>query len=811
MKSLFFSIFLLPLGILSHAQSFPVYGKVTNSKMESLAFASIQLKEQGIGTTSKENGSYLLNLEVGEYNLMVSIVGYKTQILHIVINKEYPLNIVMEEDAKNLDAFVIKIKAKDRAEELVKHVIGNKDALKAAAGAYSVQLYIKANLQDSLKRKEKADTLKTNDFQNMAMAEVMLHLDHASETKIKEERQAVKMNGKTQGLFYLTATTGDFNFYDNLVRVPSISQIPFLSPLSYSGLLAYRFKTLKIVHQNGHRYYIISVKPRQLSNATVEGEMTIMDTVFAVTHIRFSFPSYHLPAYDFFQVEQDYNFIQNKAWMLTRERFDYYSKSNKKKITGQTLVVFSNYELNKQFSKNYFGAEVSATAQTAYRKDSIFWKTVRIEPLTNKEVQYVRYSDSLYEITHSKLYLDSIDRVNNTITWKKMSFTGQTFYNRDKERTWVIPAVITLYQPFQFGGARLHPSLYYFKKYESRKDIKVIADLSYGFRNKDINGSLQLTRMYNPFNRGFYIFKLSREFDHIYEGDSWINQIQRSSYFLNNFIGAGHGLEVANGLWVYTDFDVALRRSVVGYKINAKADSIFGNFLDNNRPVGFTPYNAAYGRLMIRFTPNQRYIREPKEKIILGSKWPTLYATWRKGIAGVINSQTDFNYMEAGVEQKINVGILGNLQYNFKTGTFLNKRDLRLLDYNFQRRGDPLFFMNPETAFQALDSTFPVFKQFYSGHILHEFNGALINKIPIVKKLGLREIAGGGFLIAPERNLRYIEAFTGVERVFKWPFHPLMKFKIGAYVVSSAANQFRNPVQFKVGLTTWDIRKNRWR
>ncbi len=42
-----------------------------------------------------------------------------------------------------------------------------------------------------------------------------------------------------------------------------------------------------------------------------------------------------------------------------------------------------------------------------------------------------------------------------------------------------------------------------------------------------------------------------------------------------------------------------------------------------------------------------------------------------------------------------------------------------------------------------------------------------------MKKLELREVAGGGLLFAPERNLRYGEIFAGIERVFKWPFMPL--------------------------------------
>lgn len=818
MKGFLISFIFFFLAQASDAQSFKVYGKITDSKMQPLAFASIQVKEKEIGTSSREDGSYVLNLEVGTYNLVVSMIGYKTQVINIVVNKEYPLNLALQEEDKSMEDVVIRVKVRDRAEEYIRNVIRNKDQVLEAPGAYSAQLYIKAVQQDSSLKKKDRSKMDTSifetidaDFIDMAMAEVLLKLDYASDTKMKEQRVAVKKNGKTDGLFYLTATQGNFNFYNNLVKVPSISQTPFLSPISYSGLLAYKFKTIKTERKDGKRIFTISVKPRQLSNATVEGEIKILDSAWVILETNFTFPPYHLPQYDHFEVRQQYEYFQNKAWMLRRQQFNYYSKTTREKLSGQTLVVYSDYEFNKQFGRNYFGVEISSTAQTAYEKDSGFWKTVRLEPLNDKEVRYVRYQDSMYQVTHSIAYLDSIDRETNRVTWKKLGLFGQTFYNRQKERTWVLPPIISLYEPFQFGGARIHPSFYYFKRYASRKDINIIADVSYGLRNKDLNGSLRLQRMYNPFNRGYYFIEINRDFDRIYQGDAWINQIQRSSYFLNNYLALGHGLEVANGLFLFTGVDMALRRSVVGYKTNPRADSLFGDFLDNNQPIAFEPYNGFYFKGTVKYTPGQRYIREPKEKIILGSKWPTFYASLRKGIPGPIQSEADFDYIEFGIEQKISVGIMGVLKYDVKTGSFVTQKDLRLLDYSFQRRGDPLLFMNPEHAFQALDSTFPLFKRFYQSHLIHEFNGALLNKIPLLKKLQLREIAGGGFLFAPERDLRYFEAFVGAERVFKWPFNPLTKFKLGVYVVGSVANQFQSPVRFKVGLTTWDKRKNRWR
>jgi hypothetical protein len=521
-------------------------------------------------------------------------------------------------------------------------------------------------------------------------------------------------------------------------------------------------------------------------------------------------PRYHLPDYDFFEVSQQYSHIHDSAWMITRQSFTYYSKNGKSKRSGQTIADYSNFEFNKQFPKGHFGNEVSATSQQAYKRDSVFWQQTRTEPLTATEIQFMRYKDSVYNYTHTKQYLDSMDVVINKITWKNILFLGQSLSNHEKERMWRLPSMISLYQPLEFGGTRINPNVGYDRIFESKKDIHINADVSYGLRNKDINGGFQIFRMYNPFNRAFFRLSAERDFETIFQGDAWINQLKRSNYYLNNGVGVGHGVELVNGLFLYTDIDLAFRRSVSDYKTNPLVDSLFGNVLTNNEAIPFNSYNAFYGKIRLQYTPRQHYIREPNEKIILGSKWPTFYTLWRKGVSGVLNSQVNFDYLEFGIEQHLHLGTIGISSYTILTGSFPNTNNLQLIDYKYQRRGDPLLFSNPNEQFQALDSSFPLFKRFYQGHYLHEFNGFFLNKIPLLKKLQLREVAGGGFLIAPERDLRYAELFAGVERVFKWPFAPSAKFKIGIYVVGSAANQFRSPVLFKIGVTSWDKIRHKW-
>src|SRR6185503_13990579 len=139
-----------------------------------------------------------------------------------------------------------------------------------------------------------------------------------------------------------------------------------------------------------------------------------------------------------------------------------------------------------------------------------------------------------YRAHHTKAYLDSLDRLTNRITWKKWLWSGQQFNNHEKERNWILPPIPGLFQPFSFGGTRIMAWVAYHKTFPSRKAVWVHPNLSYGIRNHDINGSISTSYLYNPFNRGIWRFSAGREFQLIFQGDAWINQIKRSSVYLDN-------------------------------------------------------------------------------------------------------------------------------------------------------------------------------------------------------------------------------------------------------------------------------------
>ncbi|MBC7890031.1 MAG: carboxypeptidase-like regulatory domain-containing protein [Ferruginibacter sp.] len=782
--------------------------------MEALAYTSVYIKELKNGTATDSKGNFKIQLEAGKYDVVITMLGFKTQVLTLTITKDYTLNVILEEEKTTLLGEVQVIGTrKDHAEEIVRNVIRNKETNLQNAGTYSCNIYIRATDQNSrppkLKKKAADTTTKLQkEMDAMNMAEVYLKVDHDFPNKIKEERTAVKIRGNSESLFYLTTTDGDFNFYKNLVQLPALSAMPMLSPISTSGLVAYKYKTLRIRKEKSRTIYTIKVTPTKLGNALVTGEMEIIDSAWVLLSTHFELPKFHLTEYDYFSVDQQYEWVNNKAWMPLRQDFTYLTKAGKKSLSGRTIAVFSDYNIDTSFSKRHFTAEISSTTREAYEKDSSFWETIRKEPLTEKEVKFINYRDSIKRAHTTVAFLDSVDRYNNKITLKKIFIDGIDNHNWRKERLMIFASIPDLYLPLQLGGGRIGYNFYLHKKYKNKKNISLNTRMNYGIRNKDIQGAIGFSKLYNPFSRGYYFINVGREFGQVFEGDAWINQIKRSNIYLKEGIEFGHSVELLNGLVLENKFEYTGRRSVADYKTNDKLDSSsIGRGLRNNQAIRFDPYTAFYNTIGLQYTPGQKYIREPKEKVILGSKWPTIGVSWRKGIPRLLGSKINFDYLEFGITQKLQLGLAGESRYTFISGSFLSRKDLRLVDFKFMRRGDPLLFSNPTLSFQSLDSTFPAYRRFYEGHYLHQFHGAILNKIPLLKKLNLLEVAGGGILYVPERNLQYGELFFGVEKIIRFWRD---RYKLGGYVVTSVANKFSNPIQFKIAIEVFNKRKNSW-
>ena len=139
--------FLLPFS--GFAQQHLLQGKVTNTKLEPLGFVTVQLKNQKLGTRTNDKGQYFFKLEEGDYDLVISLVGYKTKTLKVVLQKGGTTqNFILEENNKDLGEVKVVASKKDRAEEIIKQVIKNRENNIKEVSSFGCQVYIKATEEE---------------------------------------------------------------------------------------------------------------------------------------------------------------------------------------------------------------------------------------------------------------------------------------------------------------------------------------------------------------------------------------------------------------------------------------------------------------------------------------------------------------------------------------------------------------------------------------------------------------------------------------------------------------------------------------
>jgi hypothetical protein len=128
-------------------------------------------------------------------------------------------------------------------------------------------------------------------------------------------------------------------------------------------------------------------------------------------------------------------------------------------------------------------------------------------------------------------------------------------------------------------------------------------------------------------------------------------------------------------------------------------------------------------------------------------------------------------------------------------------------DFKFQRRSDPIWFSNPLYSFQGFDTLLRSKDIFYEAHFVHHDNGAIINKIPFMKKTRIGLVMGVGALYVKEFAYQHYEVLAGLERTFKFSKRRL---RIGVYGVVSDGNRTPIRTDWKVSFALMDERDMKW-
>ena len=113
-----------------------------------------------------------------------------------------------------------------------------------------------------------------------------------------------------------------FDLNHNLIKVKKLGDNAYVSPISNTAFVSYRYKLLGSKFEGKRKVYTIQVIPRKLGNALFKGQLEIWDSLFTIKSVELTLPKRSLIEYDQFSLKQHYSF-QDSIKILTSETFNW--------------------------------------------------------------------------------------------------------------------------------------------------------------------------------------------------------------------------------------------------------------------------------------------------------------------------------------------------------------------------------------------------------------------------------------------------------------------------------------------------------
>lgn len=795
-------------------------GKIVDETNIGIPMAEVYVKNMPeLRVRADVEGNYLMRLQDGEYYLVFKATGFEDREVFVGVNEGGNIKNIQlfPLDVKDIDEFDFSVKQTNVGREMIKNVVAIKDQLDFNQYEYKCDVYIKAKEERKTEEESKNDNdkeprdpyeaeeeLKRNklgQLNNISLVEVEIERNYAPPKYVREFRNGYSKRGDDSRLYYTTTAKSNINFFKNMLYIDDLSESPIQSPISTAGILSYKYRLVeKIERRKAPTLNKIEITPRNTSVSTLQGFIYVQDDTWLVEKIDLTIVKGNLYMYDYFQIIQDFDVSSDTMCLLKKQELNYGVDYRKESFKSQTIATYKNFNFNPDFPPKFFGNEVAVTTKEAYERDSSYWGDTRMTPLSKEEIDYIKKRDSIENLFTKEEYLDSVDSVFNEITFLKVLWFGVDHRNREKRNQWTIGSLAAMIKPIYIAGPRVGPDFDFFKKWKDERTFDSYSRIDVGLLNGDIKGRTQLRYMYNPFNFGTVGLSLNHDYDLIRTFDAFSQILLRENFIESTTGSLYHYFEVVNGLTLQSSLAFTERRPIPE---DTEFITWFDDALDNNQPTDFDIYNALIGDFTLSYTPYQKYMREPYRKVILGSRWPTFYMYYEKGFQDVLTSDVNHDYLRFGIRQNFKIGTFGTTTYHATSGKFLNAKNLREFDYKFHRRSDPVWFSNPLFSFQDLDTSLPTLDWYFEAHLIHHFNGALINKIPFMKKTRIMSVVGSGYLYVPEHNWQHYEFFAGIERIFKFSRRRL---RVGLYAVFSDGNQTDPRTTGKISFALLDRR-----
>ncbi len=788
LKYYFLCLFTVSLTVTSFSQTVKLTGRVIDGHTEEpLPFTNIYLNGTTTGTTTDLDGYYTLTTERTSDSLTASAIGYEKMSHFIGHAPEITLNFKLNRTNFNLTEVVV-IAGENPAHILLREIIKNKpNNDKEKLDFYQFEVYNKLEIdideisEEFKQRKffkpfnfifENIDSVsEEKPFLPMFLTETLSDFYYRKNPKAdKEIIQASKISGvKNESVTqFLGSMYQDIHIYDNWIPVLGKD---FISPISNSGLFYYKYFLVDSAFIDGKWCYQINFKPKRKSDNTFIGDFWVNDTSYAIKKISMQVAKdVNINFVEKLSIFQEFSLVNNQYWMLKKDKLiiDFISPDRSPGLIGRKTTSYAHFKINDPGTSNYFQEQGDIiVSEDVFDKSEEFWQEARHEELSANEEAIYAIVDTLKSIPLFKTYVDVITIVvsgyyilgkfelgpyfttysNNVVEGHRFRFGART--SNDFSTRWMIGGHIaygTKDNAFKYGG---HTKYFLSKNPRQSVGAKYVNDVNVSSQHKDEFGQDNLFS--GAYRRDIPQKLLKIEEKKVFYSREWNFGYSNKITFSNRIIDP------------YFDFDYITNREGP-----VPTDTI-------------SVINTSEVMLDARFAFQEKFVSGEFERISLGTKYPILHMRYILGMKDVLESQFSYHKLELSVSDNFSINPIGQFHYIISAGKVIGNLPYLLLEVH---PGNETHFYS-KYAFNNMNQYEFVSDIYATLFINHSFDGFLLNRIPLIRKLKWRSLVAGKAVIGQLRNenllandltvnftkvpypVPYAEIGTGIENIFK--------------------------------------------
>jgi hypothetical protein len=770
-----------------------ITGNVTDIEGQPLPYVNIYTEDGKYGTTTNEDGYYSLKLtQKRNYDLVYQYLGYETLRKKLQIDKfPFTQDIQLVSETTSLDEVTINSN-ENPSNRIIQSAINTRKKNLAKIEQYTADYYSRGlwrikNAPEKILGQDIGDLgggLDSTRSGIVYLSETISEITYRAPNDFKEKILASKISGNDNGFSLNSARESEFTFYNNTIDLNA----RIVSPIADYGFNYYNYNLEGVFYdETGQLINKIKVTPKRPKDRVFFGSIYIVEDTWQIygVELKTTGEAIQVAPIETLTFTQNFKYSEkNKFWIKISQTVDFSFAMFGISGDGRFTAVYSNYNFEPGFGKRTFTREVLSFAESANKKDSVFWQTMRPVPLTTEELTDYVKKDSLQVLRNSKTYLDSIDRVRNKFSFSNLAF-GYSYSNSYKKRNFNIssPLMGTHFNTVQGWNTTVNLGLRQDLDENSSKYWRLSGSLNYGFSDEMLRYTGTFQKKFNNISKPILTLSGGVETAQINNTSPVsprVNDIT-SLFFERNYLKlyerqfaqVAYQQEIFNGLRIYSDLSYQQRSALFNttdqtWRNREEVDYTSNNPLQprNINSAPFLDHKIFRLNLTGRIDFGQNYMSYPDGKYNMGNnKYPTLFLGYVSGFGASVKGY-NFDQFKAALRQDVSLGNKGTFSYNLKAGTFNSGKKMSYLDYQHfngnQTRIGNGFYMNNFNLlpYYALSTN----SGYLEGHFEQDFKGWVLGKIPGINQLNYNLVLGAHFL-STQNNKPYKEYSVGIDNL----------------------------------------------